>query len=252
MNKSATQIYSEIKDYYTKIIDSLEDTIFIFDLKTYKAIEWNKAFSSISGYSDKEISSSKFPDNYFGREDQKQIKLATKEIHKSPAKFELSLITNDGTKIPFEYVLVPIVNPEGKILICSIGKDLRECKKSEEALFTLNLILSSLDEGLDIVSSNYIIQFQNKYLKDRFGNAIGKKCYKTYLGLNGPCWDCSMREAIKQNKIAITEKTTTSNRIYEIIAIPFKQSKGKGNVLEVVRDITDRKRIKKRNNKKSS
>ena len=372
MDMPATQVYSGKKDYYSRIIDSLEDTLFIFELETGKAIQWNKAFSRISGYSDEKIASLKVPEAYFDKKDHKKIKTATKKTGKTPTKLDLSLITSKGKKIPFEYMLVPIIDPNGKILICSIGRDLRERNKTqkaiqaaekkyrtlienasqsiavvvdekimyanskseevigyplneltglpfldlvhpddlervkkrykkrvkgetlsrfvqyrmiskqgkvkwfesngvlipwekeigvlyfttditerkkaekelEESLFTLNLILSSLDEGLDIVSTNYIIQFQNKYLTDRFGNAVGKKCYKTYLGLDEPCVDCSMREAIKQNKIAITEKTTAYDRTFEIIAIPFKHSKGKGSVLEVVRDITERKEIK--------
>jgi PAS domain S-box-containing protein len=374
MDKSTTQINSGKKDYYNKIIDSLEEILFIFDPKTGKVIQWNKAFFKISGYSDEKIVFLKMPDDYFDKEDQKKFNTIIKKIQEKPAKLELSLITFDDKKIPFEYTIIPFKDSSNKLLICSIGRDLRESKKTqkaiqesekkyrtlienasqsiavvleekimyanskseevigyplneligisflelihpndlerikkrykkrvkgaqlsrfvqyrmiskkgkvkwfesngvlipwgkktgvmyfttditerkkaeeeiEESLFRLNLILSSLDEGVDIVSTNYIIEFQNKYLKDRFGNAIGKKCYKTYLGLDEPCVDCSMREALKQNEIAITEKTTANGRIFEIIAIPFKASQGKGNVLEVVRDITERKEIKKK------
>jgi PAS domain S-box-containing protein len=374
MDKSTPQINSRKKEYYSKIIDSLEDILFIFNPKTGKIIQWNKAFSKISGYSDKKIASLKMPDDYFGKEDQKKFNIIIKKIQEKPAKLELSLITFDDKKIPFEYAVVPFKDSNNKLLICSIGRDLRDRKKIqktiqasekkyrtlienasqsiavvleekimyanskseeiigyplneliglsflslvhpddlervkkrykkrvkgaelsrfvqyrmiskkgkvkwfesngvlipwgkktgvmyfttditerkkaeeevEESLFTLNLILSSLDEGVDIVSTNYVIEFQNKYLKDRFGSAIGKKCYKTYLGLDEPCVDCSMREALKQNEIAIIEKTTANGRIFEVIAIPFKASQGKGNVLEVVRDITNRKEVRKK------
>ncbi|MCW3998261.1 MAG: PAS domain S-box protein [Candidatus Bathyarchaeota archaeon] len=286
----------------------------------------------------------------------------------------MSLITSDNKKIPFEYVTVPIKDPNGKLLICSIGRDLRERKKThkaiqasekkyrtlienasqsiavvmdekimyanskseevigyplnelidlpflelvhpddlerikkrykkrikgeklsrfvqyrmiskkgkvkwfesngvlipwgkktgvmyfttditerkkaekelEESMLTMNLILSSLNEGIDIVSTNYVIEFQNKYLRDRFGSAVGKKCYETYLNLDEPCVDCSMRDALEQNKIAVTEKIIEDGRIFEVIAIPFKQFQGKGNVLEVVRDITVRNKAQQK------
>ena len=138
-------------------------------------------------------------------------------------------------------VLIPWGKESG---VMYFTNDITERKKAEKELedkvFMLNLILSSLDAGIDIVSTNYVIEFQNKYLKDRFGNAVGKKCYETYLNLDEPCVDCPMREALSQNRIAVSEKVVEDGRVFEIIAIPFKHFQGKGNALEVVRDITIR------------
>jgi len=138
-------------------------------------------------------------------------------------------------------VLIPWGKESG---VMYFTNDITERKKAEKELedkvFMLNLILSSLDEGIDIVSTNYVIEFQNKYLKDRFGNAVGKKCYETYLNLDKPCVDCPMREALSQNRIAVSEKVVEDGRVFEIIAIPFKHFQGKGNALEVVRNITSR------------
>lgn len=138
-------------------------------------------------------------------------------------------------------VLIPWGKETG---VMYFTNDITERKKAEKELenniFMMNMILSSLDEGIDIVSTNYVIEFQNKYLKDRFGNATGKKCYKTYLNLEKPCVECPMREALSQNKIAISVKNGEDGRVFEVIAIPFKHFQGKGSALEVVRDITSR------------
>jgi PAS domain-containing protein len=146
------------------------------------------------------------------------------------------MISNKGKVKWFETNGVRI--PWGKETgVMYFTNDITERKKAEKELednmFMMNMILSSLDEGIDIVSTNYVIEFQNKYLKDRFGSTVGKKCYKTYLNLNKPCVDCPMREALLKDKIAITEKVGEDGRVFEVIAIPFKHFQGKGNVLEV-------------------
>jgi PAS domain S-box-containing protein len=368
MDRSTIQTYSRNRLFDKKIIDAIEDTFLVFDPETRKVKQWNKAFSKISGFTDKEIASLIAPDSYYSKEDLKKTEIAIKKSKEKQTKLKMSLITSDGKKIPFEYVEVQIKDPSGKLLKCLIGRDLRERKKIqkaiqaeekkyrtlienasqsiavvmdekimyanskseevigyplkdliglpflelvhpddlerikkrykkrikgeelsrfvqfrmiskkgkvkwfetngvlipwgkktgvmyfttditerkkaekelEESMLMLNLILSSLDEGLDIVSTNYVIEFQNKYLKDRFGDAVGKKCYKSYMNLDEPCVDCSMRNALEQNKIVVTEKVVDDGRVFEVIAIPFKHFQGKGNVLEVVRDITVR------------
>ena len=39
-------------------------------------------------------------------------------------------------------------------------------------------IVDSVASGIDIVSYDYKVQFQNKLLVDRFGDLRGKLCYK--------------------------------------------------------------------------
>jgi len=115
-------------------------------------------------------------------------------------------------------------------------------EKLRESLTKLNLILSTIEDGVDIVSYDYIIQYQNKFLKDRFGDATGKKCYVEYMGSKKPCPSCPMRNAIKHKKKFQVELTGKDKRTYEITSMPLEHPNGQVNALEIIRDITERKR----------
>ncbi|GAG35987.1 unnamed protein product, partial [marine sediment metagenome] len=75
-----------------------------------------------------------------------------------------------------------------------MGEEL-EAEKSK-----VDSIVNSITSGIDIVSYDYAVQYQNKFLLDRFGDIRGKLCYKEYMNRDKPCSGCPMRRAIESNK----------------------------------------------------
>jgi PAS domain S-box-containing protein len=99
-----------------------------------------------------------------------------------------------------------------------------------------------MSEGLDIIDKNYRIIFQNKMLRDRYGDIIGKLCYKGYMKRQAPCDFCLIKKAIKTGKPQKMELTAPDGKSYELTSTPFKDIDGKTKVIEIVRDITERKK----------
>jgi len=118
----------------------------------------------------------------------------------------------------------------------------RSEKALRESLTELNLVLSTLEEGVDIVGYDYAVQYQNKLLKDRFGDLTGKTCYAGYMGSKEPCPFCPMRKAIELKKTFRVELTGKDGRNYEIVSTPLEREDGGIDALEVVRDVTERKK----------
>jgi len=120
-----------------------------------------------------------------------------------------------------------------------------ERKRAEEALQTqrdkFEGIIASLTDGLDIVSRDYRVHFQNKMLQDRFGDVIGKLCYEVYMARETPCESCPMVKAIATDSTQRLELTGADGREYEVTSTPFQDIDGETKVIEVVRDITERK-----------
>ena len=107
--------------------------------------------------------------------------------------------------------------------------------------------LSHVGIGIDIVSNDYEILFQNQVLKERFGDCKGKNCYRSYMDLGNPCEFCPMEEALKYNKVEHTELNAADGRSYELISAPYPNSDGTiDKVAEVVIDITERKGIEQK------
>lgn len=134
--KQAEKTLEEERKFIEEALDAQTDTFFVFEPSTGKAIRWNRAFSEISGYSDKEISAMKAPDSYYDEEDLKKAAVAIEKILQvGKGVLELSLITKDDRRILTEYS-TSIVRDKGgnpKYLI-SVGRDLAERKKLEASL----------------------------------------------------------------------------------------------------------------------
>jgi two-component system, cell cycle sensor histidine kinase and response regulator CckA len=126
------------------------------------------------------------------------------------------------------------------------GQLFMEQKHTEEALRSehdkFRGMLSALGDGVDIVNKNYIIEFQNEFLRERYGDKIGEKCFSAYMGLEKPCGFCSIQEAIRTGQPTRIELVAPDGRNYELNSSPFRDVDGEVKVIELVRDITERKR----------
>jgi PAS domain S-box-containing protein len=122
------------KKFTDDAINAQIDTFFVFDAKTGKALRWNKNFEKVSGYSGDEISRMKAPGSYYSKEDMKKAEVGLKNLFETGrATVEISLITKDKKKVPFEYKISLIKSKERDIVI-SIGRDVTRRKKAEEDL----------------------------------------------------------------------------------------------------------------------
>ena len=71
--------------------------------------------------------------------------------------------------------------------------------ESEKKFRTLLEGLSKTEIGVDIVKLDHQVIYQKDFLKGKFGNHHGRKCYEHYLEEKKPCRDCPMKRAIKNN-----------------------------------------------------
>jgi PAS domain S-box-containing protein len=122
-------------------------------------------------------------------------------------------------------------------------KQLEDALKSERD--KLKALLDGLARtriGVDIVSNDYEVLQQNQTLVDRFGNIVGKKCYKEYMALDKPCSFCPMVKALENKRLERAELLGANGRDYEILAAPLTNPDGTvDKAIEVVQDITERR-----------
>ena len=115
-------------------------------------------------------------------------------------------------------------------------------KELEAEKNRMDSIVNSITSGIVIVRYDYKVQFQNKFLLDRFGDCRGKLCYKEHMNRDKPCSDCPVRRAIENRRAERTELTAADGRNYEFLATPIQDPDGTMLAVEVVVDITERKR----------
>ena len=126
-----------------------------------------------------------------------------------------------------------------------------ERKQSEEMLRRtkqqMEFILGATKTGLDIIDSDSNIVYIDPEWQKVYGNPVGKKCYKYFMGRNTACPDCGVVKALRTKKPFVNEEVLVKegNRPIQVTTIPFQNEKGEWLVAEVNVDITERKKAEK-------
>ena len=102
--------------------------------------------------------------------------------------------------------------------------------------------LSRVGEGLIIIDSAHKVSYMNQVMIDWFGDMTGKDCGFLTDDEQSP-WDCVyVKDAIEQEKSVCFLPSSGAERIFEITSTKFTESDTGPAVLQVVHDITDRKK----------
>jgi transcriptional regulator with PAS, ATPase and Fis domain len=111
----------------------------------------------------------------------------------------------------------------------------------------LELIISTLNTGLALISPDMTLVWSNDIIKNFFpdANIPGKKCFEVAENRTKPCEGCQAVLAFKDGEIHEREfQNQHDKRWYKVVALPVKDQEGRViNVLEASSDIDDRKNL---------
>ncbi len=128
----------------------------------------------------------------------------------------------------------------------SIFIDITEKKKAEEALrFEKNKftsILSAMSDGVYITNRNCDIEYINPVLEKQFGLVAGRKCYAFFHGRGSICPWCPNERVFRGETVRWEWTDPKSGRTYDLIDTPLRNPDNSISKLEILRDITERKR----------
>jgi PAS domain S-box-containing protein len=149
-HKRADEALKAETEFTETALNAQTDTFFVFEPSTGKAIRWNDAFRTQSGYSDEEIRSIKAPDSYYNEEDLDRARATiAKILDGETTTVELNLITKDGRTIPTEYTGSVITDTEGAPrYIIAVGRDITVRRRAEQVLQQSEKRFRALVEGL--------------------------------------------------------------------------------------------------------
>lgn len=145
-------------------------------------------------------------------------------------------------------------NKDGRQYVDGIFQDITELKKMEQDLYDernrLRTVAASIGAGLTLIDKNFEIIWANETIQRWFGNFElykGKKCFQVYRFLNHVCAGCPTTKTFETGEIQTSEERTVfpDGTVIDLLisSSPIKNEKGEVvQVLELVLDITDRKR----------
>ena len=259
--KVEKQLQNE-KEFTDRILNAQNDTVFVFDYTTGKALRWNKIFNKYSGYSDEEILSLKAPDSYFGTEDLDKAELAIQEIiDQGYSKFELSLISKDKKSRPFEYIASLEKDSEGNPLyIISVGRDITEHKMGQEKIMRLTNLLDESQSlakigGWEIdLLQNSLYWTDETYKIHDTSRSEYTPTVETAINFYAPEWvpviTAAVQEAIDNGKgfsLELELITAKNRRIWvDVSSRIIKANSRVVKILGAFQDITNRKNAEKK------
>ena len=134
--KRAEEDLRKEQEFTETALNSQQDTFFLFEPDTGKAIRWNQAFRDVTGYTDEEIAVMAAPSSYYSPEDIERANNSIPDLLETgTGTIELELICKDGHKVLTEYNVSVVKDEERKPkYIISIGRDISDRKRAEEAL----------------------------------------------------------------------------------------------------------------------
>lgn len=112
------------------------------------------------------------------------------------------------------------------------------------------LILDNMNEYIRVVDpSNLVTQYECGKIRAEFGDNVGKSCY-LFWKRDKECEPCIAKESIENGKVMSME-IIGGDKVYALSSIPLKNRDGTLSAIEVVRDITQHRRIEEELSHKS-
>ena len=157
-HRRAEEALRSEKEFTEIALNSQQDTYFLFEPATGRAIRWNRSFSDITGYTNEEIAGLVAPDSYYSPRDLERAVIFIQKVQgKGIGTIELELVCKDGRKVPTEYKVSSIKDEKGKPkYLVSIGRDLTERRRMEEEIARVQKL-----ESLGILAGGIAHDFNN-------------------------------------------------------------------------------------------
>ncbi len=163
---------------------------------------------------------------------------------------EYRVLTRTGEYLDVETKISVIYHDGIPCAIQGIARDITDRKRAVELLTNernkLQSFIDSLNCGMTIIDLNFNIVHQNSFLKNVYGDCLGKKCYESYEYKSQPCEGCPVMLCLQDGKTHTAERKVQladGQTIYwENTASPIKDAEGKIiSILELTRDISESK-----------
>lgn len=99
--------------------------------------------------------------------------------------------------------------------------------------------LDAFEEGIYIINEDYTVEYMNRFMKELFGDGVGKKCYKVLSARERPCDWCKYDEIFAKNETHQSQVYVESvDKIFALSEMPVFNQDGTKSKLSIYRDIT--------------
>ncbi|MCK5097797.1 MAG: PAS domain-containing protein, partial [Desulfobacteraceae bacterium] len=106
-------------------------------------------------------------------------------------------------------------------------------------MFRILDALDAFNDGIYIVNDDYSVTYMNKFMKELFGDGIGKKCYDVIMHSDKPCPWCKNGDVFKKNGTYSHEIFLKSvGKTFSIVELPVLNRDGSKSKLSIYKDLS--------------
>lgn len=247
-NKMADSLGKSSEEQYKTLFDHAEDSMLMVNNEG-RIVAVNKRQEEVIGYSKDALQGQMFSLILHDKEKKIFADSFEKIIGgEKPPTVEVEVLSKTQGVLTMEMDLTGLKKDGTMAFVLIHLRDITNRKVLEKEIMLernkLETIIESMGDGLDIVDKDFRIQFMNKKFLKLFGKeTIGKKCYEVYTVRNGPCDECPVVKGIE--KTGVLEVNTAHGQTFLITHSPFKNLDGTISILEIFKDITERKKLER-------
>ena len=251
-HKQSDKALKESEEKYRTLVESLAEGIVSVD-KNENFTFVNQAACKIFGYSKKELFNMNLKDLTTPQEFQRVIQQTSIRKTGKSSKYELKIITKDGSHSIISVTSSTLFDNNGKYLgAFGIFQDITERKQAEEKLIFLSSITEQVTDSIIVTDLNYRITYINQATEKLYGYSQKELIGKTPEILNAEPKAKKIQEniynTVSSNKVWQSEhlnrRKDGSTFICEFKISPFKDEQGKiSSYMAIQKDITERKLI---------
>ncbi len=106
------------------------------------------------------------------------------------------------------------------------------------------LILSNLNDYIRVVDPvKNVILYESPKIVNEFGSGVGGRCY-AFWNSDNRCENCLSLKALESGSV-YSEERETDGKVYHVTFIPLRNMDGSMSSIEVVTDVTEKKRLER-------
>ena len=246
----------EFRENFELITSSANDVIIMLN-NLGKVSFWNNTAEREFGYTSKEAKGKYLYSLILPEGDQEDFIREFDQFRKAGTGMKISKtfekigVKKDRKTIDIEITLSAIKIKDDWNSVAII-KDISERKKRVEIIKELksnqDLLLSNGYDSLIVISKNMKIILMNRKAEEEFGGHLRDQiCYEVLMNKTKACKECSFNKLISNYsentrfETSFINPLTSEKKYYECSCTPILNINGKPTIIDIVRDITDRK-----------